>query len=98
MRLFPQITNKAQKALRGLRMQECKDYDKVKLGIREMKPTKCGKIDLVICNIHSFQKAALIHLKNCQMQCWLNKSVMAYLNLQKSMFEISRRKRQTSAQ
>ena len=30
MRLFPQITSKAQKALRGLSTEECKDYNKVK--------------------------------------------------------------------
>jgi len=33
MRLFPQITSKAQKALRGLSTEECMDYDKVKRSI-----------------------------------------------------------------
>jgi len=33
MRLFPRITSKAQKALRGLCTEECKDYDKVKRSI-----------------------------------------------------------------
>jgi len=30
MILFPQITSKAQKALRGLSTEECRNYDKVK--------------------------------------------------------------------
>jgi len=118
MRLFPQITSKAQNALRGLSTKECKDYDNVKRSIlsyfkldanayltafRRERRTGNETYKMWANRLrdlqHGFLSKSGIDTFEKLSDAMLAEQVCDDLpELEKSMFGISRRKRQTRAQ